>query len=231
MEVYLELMSIKDIPVNERPREKLVRYGSERLSDVELLAVIIGSGTANYSALDIAHDLINKHGLKHLINATTKELKQIKGVANVKAIKLHAIFEFYKRIQMAITEEKDEKISREFIFNKYSKLLSTYDYEVFGIIILDANGRVLREKILNKGSRHRVAITTQEVFKEMMMVDGKSFYIFHNHTGNSATPSDADIAFTSKLISEAKNLGFILLDHLIITKSSYFSFLKDIFPS
>ena len=220
-------MAIKDLPNNERPREKLVRYGSESLSEVELLAIIIGTGSKGSSAIDIAHTLINSQGLYSLINFTHEDFIKIRGIAKINALKLEALFELYRRIHSLEVENEKVTVSQEFIINKYQTLIQNMDQEIFGIITVDANNKILSEKILYKGTKHKVNVSNKDIFKELLMRNANRFYIFHNHTGEDPSPSDFDIVFTANLIKECQNFDYQLIDHIIITKNGSFSFSKS----
>ena len=224
MEVYLELMAIKDIPINERPREKLERYGSEKLSEVELLSIIIGSGTKGFSALDIAHTLIHSQGLYNLSITPYEDFKNIKGIDKVNALKLEALFELYKRLHAIEIEHQKTKINSDYIVKKYQPLLMDMTQEVMGLIIVDKDNSILSEKILFMGTNNHVSVSNKEIFKELLRKSGKRFYIFHNHPSNDASPSDHDVVFTANLIKECRRFDYELIDHLIISKESFFSF-------
>ncbi len=220
-------MAIKDLPNNERPREKMERYGSQSLSEVELLAIIIGTGSKGSSAIDIAHSLINSSGLYSLSNYSYEDFKNIRGIAKINALKLEALFELYRRIHSLKMDDEKVEISSKFIIDKYQTIIQNLDQEIFGIIIVDNNNKILFEKILYKGTKHKVNVSNKDIFKELMLKNANRFYIFHNHTGEDPSPSDYDIVFTANLIKECKNFDYHLLDHIIITKHHSFSFSQN----
>ena len=217
-------MKILDLPIQERPREKLTRYGVESLSNVELLAIIIGSGTKKKNVMDIAYDLLKEKGLLGLFSTPYKELEKIEGISKVNSMKLASVFELSNRISMMKVENESSVINADYIFKKYQQTLMTYHQEVMGLIILDKKSNVITERILYKGTNNNIYTSNKDIFREMFVHGGSKFYIFHNHLGDSSFPSDADITFTIALIKEAKRYDLELVDHIIISRKDYFSF-------
>ena len=143
-------MSIKDLPLNERPREKAIRFGFESLGNYELIALIIGSGTKGSSALDIAYELLqSNNGLSNLSKLPFQDFLRVKGVNEISAVKLGAVFELYKRLD-DFSPEEGANINSEKIFQKYRIKLMNYDQEILGIIVLNRKHAILAEKIIYK---------------------------------------------------------------------------------
>ena len=224
MEVFLGVMSIKDLPSNEKPREKLMRYGVEELSNVELITIIIGSGTKNNSAMDVAYNLIRNKGLLSLSHIPYEEYMKIAGIKKAKALMLVSIFELYRRLSTLEHEQIDEEISSYHIYEKIKGSLKGVEQEVLGIIVLDKDKKVITEKIIYKGTKDYIKTSTRDILKILVLKNGKYFYIYHNHPDGSLDPSEDDIAFTESLIVETKRYGYQLLDHIILTEKGYFSF-------
>lgn len=220
-------MAIKDLPKTERPREKAVRYGFDILSNIELFALIIGSGTKGYSALDIAYELVHKNnGLANLVKLPYQDFLRIKGLSKANALKIGATFELFRRLNGLVNEEV-EKIDESVIFNKYSVTLQKFDQEVLGIIILNRKKKLLAEKIIYIGTRTCITASMREIFKELLLAGGTYFYIFHNHPSENVLPSEQDIVFTSQVIRECSKYGFTMVDHLIISTNECYSFSKS----
>ena len=217
-------MKILDLPIQERPREKLTRYGVESLSNVELLAVIIGSGTKTKNVMDIAYDLLKEKGLLGLFNTPYKELEKTEGISKVNSMKLASIFELSNRISRMKVENESSVINADYIFKKYQQTLMTYHQEVMGLIVLDKRSHIIAERILYKGTNNNIYTSSKDILREIFVHGGSKFYIFHNHHGDSSFPSDADITFTIALIKEAKRYDLELVDHVIISRKDYFSF-------
>lgn len=217
-------MGIKDLPKNERPREKAVRYGLESLGNHELIALIIGSGTKGNSALDIAYELLeSNNGLNNMSKKPYREFLRIKGLSDVSALKLGATFELFKRLDNFSAEE-GAIITSEKIYQKYRIKLMSYDQEVLGIIILNRKRKILSEKIIYIGTKFGINTSIRDIFKELLMVGGHYFYLFHNHPSEDVKPSNQDIIFTRQVIMECSKLGFTMLDHVIISYNEYYSF-------
>lgn len=220
-------MSIKDLSINDRPREKLLLKGASSLSDVELIAIIIGSGTKGKSALDIANDLYSDKGLTRLIKTPFRDLKKYKGIKDVNAIKLAATFELSKRILSAFQTSELTEINKDYIVKKYSPMCFGMEKEMLGVVILDKNKNLVGETTLYKGRKNVINALPNEIISEVIKYDGKYFYIYHNHPSKRTSPSMLDINFTTDLIVMANQLGYQLLDHIIFTDSGYFSFQDD----
>jgi len=219
------LAPIKDLPVLERPREKAMRYGVESLSDVELLAIIIGSGTKDHSALDIAQKIISdKKGLSNVFNCPYQDFIIFQGVNKTSAIKLSATFELGKRFQIGKAENEDSIVDSSMIYQKYAPQLIGQSQEKIVIITLNRQKKIVQERILSIGSENNVSCSIRDILRILVLNKGTYFYLVHNHPGNSMEPSQQDIAFTSSIISEAKRIGFNLIDHLIIGDGGAYSF-------
>ena len=217
-------MSIKDLPSNEKPREKLMRYGVESLSNVELITIIIGSGTRNNSAMDVAYNLIRNKGLLSLSHIPYEDYMKITGIKRAKALMLASIFELYRRLSVLENEQESEEITSFYVYEMVKNSLDGIEQEVLGILVLDRDKKLITEKIIYKGTKDYIKTSTRDILKILVLKNGKYFYIYHNHPDGSLTPSESDIAFTESLILESRRYGYQLLDHIIITENGYFSF-------
>ena len=219
---------IKDLPILDRPREKALRYGLDKLSNEELLALLIGFGGKDNSALDIAKTmLVDSHGLYYLAHKSIEELKEYKGISTAKALNLSAIFELFKRYQEKEYEMSEEMINAPFLYQKYISHLNEMPQETFILIVLDKRKQITYEITLYKGGNHKLSISYRNLFKQIIIHNGYYFYVIHNHPDGSLTPSKNDILFTSQLTRRCDNLDIVLLDHLIFTDRGYYSFLED----
>ena len=195
-------MSIKDLPNNEKPREKLMRYGVESLSNVELITIIIGSGVKNNSAMDVAYNLIRNKGLLSLSHIPFEDYMKIAGINKAKAFMLVSIFELYRRLSKLECEPVDEEISSYHVYEKIKGELIGIEQEVLGIVVLNKDKKVITEKIIYTGTKDYIKPSTRDILKILVLKNGKYFYIYHNHPDGSLTPSESDIAFTESLILE-----------------------------
>lgn len=219
---------IKDLALVDKPREKAERFGIETLKDEELLALIINFGTVGHSSLDIARDLLKEnHYLSELMNKPAQYFMSFKGLKNAKAIKLLAALEIARRInqkQRLIYEEKAE-INSETLYQRYSISLSNLDQEVLAIIILNKNKQIVFEKLIYQGDDNNITVGFREILRLLIVHNGYYFYLVHNHPNDDLKPSEADVKFTNKMRDKAAKINVTLLDHLIISRQGYYSFL------
>ena len=222
------MSKIKDLPTFERPREKAYRFGIEQLSDYELIAILIGTGCQNKSATDIAYQMISDStSLSSLIQRPYIDLLKYKGIGKNKAIKIIASFEIAKRFQSRRNVLSEESIDSNSLFLKYYPQLVNQHQEHLFIVILDKKKRVLHEVNLYKGNDKNVSYSCNQIIREVLIHEGTSFYVIHNHPSGTLMPSEQDIFFTSYLIQEAKRMKITLIDHLIISSEGYYSFLEQ----
>ena len=218
---------IVDLPLLDRPREKAIRFGIDSLSSHELLALLIGSGTIDNSAMDIAYQMISdSHGLFHLIEKPYIDLLNYKGIAEGKAVKIIAAFELAKRFKSHNGDEEEYIFNSDQIYKKYRPIIANLCQENVYLVVLDKKKRILHEVNLYKGSEASVQCSSLEIVRQVISHRGHYFYLIHNHPSGSTLPSNDDVMFTTELIRKANRLSIILLDHLIMTRSSYYSFLR-----
>ena len=216
---------IKELPVYERPREKLLRNGISSLSNMELLAIIIKNGTKGKSAIEISDEILKSlNSLKYLNRLELLELTKIKGLGEVKAMEILASIELGKRIAMEKTYRK-KLMSPTEIFNEYKHDLE-YPVEHFVALYFDAKCHVICKKEIFVGDIKTLALNPNEIFKYAIKIGAPAVVIMHNHPTGDPTPSKADIEFTNlvKDISEITNIT--LLDHIIVG-THYYSFGED----
>lgn len=221
-------MKIKDITIDERPRERLIKYGASNLSNTELLAIIIGSGTKNNSSKDIANNILNKIDINKLKDINYNSLKQIDGLGNVKKILLLAIIELGKRIYLYpnnknIEVYKDAKTI--FLNNKH--LFIDKKQEYFYCLYLDNQNKLIERKLLFIGTINQSIVHPREIFKEAYLLSASKIICLHNHPSNNVTPSKEDYHLTKNLIAIGKIQGIYILDHIIIGFDKYYSFFDN----
>ena len=219
---------IKDLAIIDKPREKAKRFGIESLKDEELLALIISSGTVGHSSLDIAKDILDDcHHLSVLINKPLLYYHGFKGLKNANAFKLLAVFEITKRIKEKELYVKEEKqvITSESLYQRYALRLVGLTQEQLIIIILNKNKQIITEKTLYCGDENNIPINYRDILRLIMIHNGYYFYLIHNHPNDSFLPSEADVTFTKKVEAKAKHINVKLLDHIIISRKGYYSFL------
>ena len=226
------MSKIQDLPSVEKPREKAERFGIESLKDEELLALIINSGTIGHSSLDIAKDVLSDcKNLSSLINKPSMYFYGFKGLKKAKAIKIMAVSEIARRIneKQLFMYEENGAITSETLLRRYSYKLMGLTQEELIIIILNKNKEIITEKVLYHGDENNINVNHRDILRLLMIHNGYFFYLIHNHPNNSFVPSEADANFTKRIAQKAKHINAILLDHIIISQTGYYSFLSENF--
>ena len=221
---------IQDLPVTEKPREKAERFGIESLKDEELLALVINSGTIGHSSLDIARDILFDCGnLSLLINKPSLYFYGFKGLKKARALSIIAALEIAKRVneKQLFNNEENQVVTSEILFRRYSFRLSGSTQEELIIVILNKNKQIINEQSVYRGDDNNIMINYRDILRLLMIHNGYYFYLIHNHPNNTFLPSDADVLFTKKIEEKAKQIHVKLLDHIIISKSGYYSFLQE----
>lgn len=212
---------IKDLPEEEKPREKLKKYGVKNLTDEELIAIILRCGTKNMSVKDLAIKI--KKEFKTLSNLSYIELSKIKGVGEVKAITLLAAIEL--GIRSTYKEDKNIKLNRpENIYEFFKNKLIHLKQENLMAIFLDNKNKLIAYKTIFIGTINMSVSHPREIFKEAMKNSSVYIILVHNHPSGDPTPSVADLKFTNQVYKTSKIIGIPLLDHIIIGNNKYYSF-------
>lgn len=220
---------IKDIPVDDRPRERLINIGVDSLSNEEILAIILGSGTRNSSAKDLASNILKKtKNIKYLNEITLNELLKIKGIGLKKASTILASVELGKRINTSIVSINQVVFNNpKIIFEYYKNKLESKKQEYFYAVYLDSAKRIILEKLLFMGTINQSIVHPREVFKEAYLCNATSIICIHNHPSGNVIPSKEDINLTKKLIEIGKLFGIEIVDHIIIGKNKYYSLYEN----
>jgi DNA repair protein RadC len=218
-------MAIKDWPEGERPRERLVAHGAQALSDAELIAVILGTGTTGRSALDLAREALTRFGgLSGLLASGPGELGTIDGLGPAKSAQLQAVLELARR---SLREEirRDPALSAPDKVRDYLKMtLAHRQHEVFMALFLDAQNRLLTADELFRGTLTQTSVYPREVVKRALAVNAASVIFAHNHPSGVAEPSRSDELLTASLKQALGLVDVRVLDHLIVAGSSTVSF-------
>lgn len=217
------MLKIKDIPKNERPREKLLVRGAQALSDEELLAVILGRGTRNIDVLTLEGKImqqVDEHGVK----ITDKELQKINGMGEAKSALISAAFEFVRR---RIKPEGMRIKSSEDVL-PLVRHYADRRQEHFIVVSLNGANEVMEVNVVTIGLLTRTQVHPREVFSEPIKERAAAVILAHNHTSSNLNPSNEDIQVTRRLVEAGKILGIKVLDHLIFNKSGYNSIIDKI---
>jgi len=216
-------MRIKDISLENRPRERMEKQGVKVLSDSELLAVILQKGTKEENVIDVSNRLISKYGIDKLSSCSLKELQEIKGIGKAKACQILALFEFNKRHNLAKQNGKPIRSAKD-VFEYASSKLDGLAQEYFMILHLDSKNRIIKNETVSIGTLNSSLIHPREVFKSAIKESANSIIIVHNHPSGDPEPSEEDKEVTERIIAAGKILRISVLDHVIIGKEAYWSF-------
>ena len=218
-------MKIREMPHWEMPREKLLHYGTQNLSTAELLAILLRTGNANRSAIDLANELlaIDKRGLRHIAECTPEELSNIKGIGQAKACQILAAIELGRRIAAMPQAEKISGSKSGIIADMFMEKLRYEKKEHFICLLLNSKGEVLEETEVSIGDLNSSQTHPREVFTKAVRRSAASVAFIHNHPSGDPTPSKADIDTTKRLIEAGKILGIYVIDHIIIGDGCYTS--------
>jgi DNA repair protein RadC len=216
--------SIADLPAEERPRERLVRHGSESLSSSELIALILGSGSKSKPVLQLAQEILVKFGsLHHLSDATLSEILEIKGMGLAKALQLKAALSLGLRASKQIVQSKYRIDNPVHAYNLIRDEIEMENREHFIAILQDAKGFVICHEVISIGTLCQTIVHPREVFYSAIRHKAASLIIAHNHPSGDPTPSQQDIELTKSLLQASQLIGIPLHDHLIIGRNSYVS--------
>lgn len=220
---------MKTWAVEERPREKVLANGIQYLSDSELLALLLGSGTRNMTAVELARQILLQSGnsLHELGRQSINDLVKIKGVGPAKGITLLAAMELGRRRAATQQSEKIPVKSSETVFKLFHPLLGDLDHEEFWLLMLNRANRVLGRFKVSQGGLSGTVIDTRIILKKALDNLASSIIVCHNHPSGNNQPSDADVKITEKLKKAAEMLEIKLLDHVIVADKSYFSFADE----
>ncbi len=218
-------MSIKNLSIEQRPREKLLMSGPETLDDAELIAILLRTGVKGKSAIELAGELLRKFGgLKNLFSAPLNEIKKIKGIDNAKLTTLIAAIELSKRTIKNSFNKNDPITSPEDVYNKLKPEFLNINKEVFVALYLNSKNIIIYQEHLGSGTFSSCLCQPQEFLRGFFRTGSSRLIIVHNHPSNDLTPSKQDVIFTKELSQHLKYFGFELLDHIIIAGNKYYSF-------
>lgn len=219
--------SIKEWREDERPRERLIKHGASSLSDAELLAIIIRSGSKGNSAIDIGRHMIERYSnLTGLVSCDFSEFKNFKGLGPAKAVTLAAAFEIGRRFLAEPYEHKNRISQPEDIAKFYIPRLRGEKTEFFRTLLLNSSNHIFRELVISQGTLNASIVHPREVFKTAISESAASIILLHNHPSGNPEPSKEDIQITRQLVSAGDIIGIKVYDHIIIAGEKYRSFLQ-----
>ena len=221
--------SIKNWNEDDRPREKLLLKGRTALSDAELIAILIGSGSRNESAVSLSQRILASvsNNLSELGRLSIPELMEFKGIGEAKAISIAAAMELGRRRRNGEALERKKITSSNSVFEFVQPIIGELPHEEFWILYLNNSNKIIKSAQLSKGGITGTVVDVRLAFKEALQLGAVGIILAHNHPSGTLKPSQADIQLTKKLKTAGESLDIKVLDHLIITEKAYFSFAAE----
>ena len=222
--------SIKSWPEDERPRERLIKFGEDKLSDAHLLGILIGSGDkqSKKNAVDLALDLLNKFGgLQELDSATINEMCQIKGIGPAKAVQVKAALEIGKRLTAKNTGPRVKMLCSQDFVDYFSPFLRRLKKEVVKIALLNPKLHIIKDITISEGSLNSSIVHPREVMIPAIKESAASIVLIHNHPSGDPSPSQQDMEITHRISKTGQIIGIKLLDHIIIGDGNFYSFADE----
>ncbi|MBM3206909.1 MAG: JAB domain-containing protein [Candidatus Staskawiczbacteria bacterium] len=215
-------MKIKDLPDDSKPRERMLKHGASTLSEAELLAIILRTGTKKQNVIDMSAELLKKYPLSSLFDCSFEELKEVKGIKKAKALQLLAISELGKRYSQAKTPIKKITCAKD-VFDLFHARLRDEKQEHFIVLMLNTKNNIIREETVFKGTLDSSVVHPREIFKAAIKNSAAKIILVHNHPSGDPTPSEDDLFISNKLLEGGKLLNINIIDHVIVSGSNYWS--------
>ncbi len=218
---------IKDIPINDRPRERFIQYGKENISNEELISILLNNGTKDISVKNLSENILKEiDDISDLKNITLNKLTSIKGIGNKKAITLLSAIELGKRVYYYKNESKIKLDSAKKIYDYMKYDLTHKSQEYFYVLYLDTKKNLIEKKLLFIGTINKSIVHPREIFKYSYILSASSVICVHNHPSGDTLPSKEDIKLTNNLKEISSILGIQFTDHIIIG-DNYYSFYEN----
>jgi len=217
--------TIKDWPEQDRPRERLIKFGADKLQDAELLAILLRVGGVEDSAIDLARNLLNRFGgFRGLDSKSVSELCEINGIGPAKAAQVKAAIEIGKRMVAEKIKTKEKLESSEDVYRLVGPYMRDLTREEFKIILLSSRNNLILERTLFDGSLSESLVNTREIIKEALNQSAAAIIFVHNHPSGDPSPSTEDKRMTKKLVDACNLVGIRPFDHIIIGRNRFYSF-------
>lgn len=222
-------LTIKSWAEEDRPREKLLLKGKSVLSEAELIAILIGSGNNEQTAVELSQYILNHcdNSLHNLAKLSVKDLQKFKGIGEAKAISIVAALELGRRRKETEPQKKIIIKSSEDAFNLLQGDLIDLNYEEFWILMMKRNNEVIKKEMISKGGMAGTVVDAKIIYKKALEESASGIIVAHNHPSGNLKPSHQDIRLTKKLKEAGKTLDISLLDHLIVTDAGFYSFADE----
>ena len=220
--------TVKDMPINLRPREKALNLGFPALSDSELVALMLGSGMKGINSIDLANQiLMSTEGLTGLLSMSAEQLMQIKGIKLAKATQLLASLELVRRMNYLHILHNDVLNNPEMLIRWLQKTYGNRSQEYFVAVFLDNRARVRGHKEIFIGTHNAIHVDIKQLFAEAMRTQAGSIIVAHNHPSQMSDPSQADVEMTNLLQKAGEIMNIPLIDHIIVSYDGYYSFREN----
>lgn len=216
-------LRIHDLHPRDRPRERLLKHGPTALSDSELLAVILRTGTRGENVLNLCSRILSTYNIQQLSRVPPARLQEIKGVGAAKAAEIASVFELARRLESFTEEERPNISSPEAAYRHIYPKLREQKKESFIALHLDTKNRLLREEVVSVGSLNANIVHPREVFKTAIQESAAAIIVAHNHPSGDPAPSQNDIDITRKLMETGRVVGIEVYDHIIIGSGRFLS--------
>lgn len=222
-------MKIKDFPMQNRPSERFLKYGPEALSEAELFAILLRTGSRGENVIDMSNRLIAEYGLDKLFECSLKELQEIKGIGQAKAMQILTITELQKRANQSKKPVKRISCAQD-VFNLMHERLKDEKQEHFYVLMLDTKNNLITEPVLiTKGILDASIIHPREVFKPAIKNSASKIILVHNHPSGDPSPSKEDLEITEKLMKTGEEIGIKVLDSVVIGREEWKSWRDSMF--
>jgi DNA repair protein RadC len=224
-----ESKSIKNWVEDERPREKMLQKGASALTDAELLAILISSGTPKRSALDLARDVLGlaNNQLRDIGRLSVTELQKVKGIGVARAITISAALELGRRRQLSENPDRQSVSNTAVAARMVMPHLQDLSHEVFYVLYLNHNNKLLREEKISSGGYTQTTVDVRMILKSCLLHNASRIIIAHNHPSGSKKPSESDLRLTGQIKEAARLMEIQLIDHIIVAGSEYLSMANE----
>jgi DNA repair protein RadC len=224
-----EKLKIKDLALEDRPREKLLKKGVQALSDAEIIALLLGSGSRKESAVELARKILRdvNHNLNELGKSSLNELQKYNGVGEAKAVSIAAALELGKRRKLADIKHKIQIKSSRDIFERFHPYMQDLSHEEFWVVYMNRANKIIDERRISEGGISGTVVDVKKVLKWALEKTASTLILCHNHPSGNLMPSKADETVTDKMKQAAQIMEMQMLDHIIIGQGEYYSFADE----
>ncbi len=222
----ISYLSLKNLPADDRPREKLIDHGRASLSNAEIIGILIGSGTTEKSAVQLSRDILTTvdNNLDRLARLTIHDLMKFKGIGRAKAVSIAAALELGRRKSNSTGKKSESMTCSRDIYNRIRDRFEDLGHEEFYIVLLNRSNKIQAIERISVGGISGTAVDGKVIFKKALEQSASGIVLCHNHPSGNLSPSRADIDLTKKMVAFGRMIDMPVIDHLIITDKDYFSF-------